>query len=698
MRFSTLAVLASLVVTASLPATAQSIRVDNSDKNVDTRVYSLYTPAQGPTAPFAQFLTAGAVFFEGFESSTPDEAPAGWVVENLNGDANAWFTFDAATNPAIVRTGERSALVLFDAASAADDWMVSPGFSLTAGTAYRVSFWFKPGNAGFGTAEDIELAIGDAQTVAAMTTILADLDGVPAGDFQQVVADYTPSASGTYHLGFHCNSPADQFFCAVDDITVNPAPTGPVISVNQSAVAFGPVPNGSGATVAVAITNDGTSDLTVNSVSRNGDDEFSFDLSGLSGTITPGATETFDISFMPTEDGDYSGSFSISSNDPGSPTIITVTGSGVTPPDNDTIAGAIPITGPGTYTGTNVNATSAGEPVPSCQENQDASVFWSYTPTADATIAIDLAASEFDTILTFHEADGTEIDCNDDIDFFAGQPQSRLSGIEVTGGTTYLIRVAGFSFDGVTDQGAISFDLYEYTATASGFGRAIDGSTSFSRPSSNGDGTSGSCTTSTSTMVYDAVDVTVSESGPYQITANFDGYDGYLLVYEGGFDDADVCTNLIARDDDFDNGNGAAAGAQVPFVALDAGTTYTFVVTTFDASTAAGAYSFEVVGAGAVTFPVANEADLEGRVSLGTPSPNPTVGAFRLGVTLTSPESVRVTVLDVLGREVAVVHDGPLVAGETMLSGTTRGLPAGQYLVRAVGETFAQSRAMTVVR
>ena len=501
-----------------------------------------------------------------------------------------------------------------------------------------------------------------------------------------------PSASGTFHLGLHCNSPADQFFCAVDDILVNPAPLGPVITVNPSTIEFGRVANGTTATTTVTITNDGTADLTVDSaLCQMGQRVLLRPLRARVGTIAPGESDSFDVSFSPTADGDYSGSFSISSSASGSPTVITVIGSGVTPPDNDTIAGATPITGPGTYTGTNINATIAGEPVPSCQEFQDASVFWSYTPAADATIAIDLAASDFDTILTFHEADGTEIACNDDIDFFGGQAQSRLSSIEVEGGTTYLIRVAGYSFEGETEQGAISFDLYEYTATASSFGRAIDGSTSFSRPSSNGDGTSGSCSTSSNSMVYDAVDVTVSESGPYQVTANFDGFDGYLLVYDDGFDAADVCTNLIGRDDDFDNGNGAGAGAQVPFVVLEPGTTYTLVVTTFDASTAAGPYTFEVVGAGAVAFPVSSETDLEETVSLGAPSPNPTIGVFRMGVTLSSAESVRVTVLDVLGREVAVVHDGPLVAGETVLSGTTRGLPGrsvhdpgGRRDVRAV--------------
>ena len=47
---------------------AQTPRVDASDKDVDARVYSLYSPSRAADTAFTQFMSAGAIFFEGFES------------------------------------------------------------------------------------------------------------------------------------------------------------------------------------------------------------------------------------------------------------------------------------------------------------------------------------------------------------------------------------------------------------------------------------------------------------------------------------------------------------------------------------------------------------------------------------------------------------------------------------------------------
>ena len=56
-------------------------------------------------------------------------------------------------------------------------------------------------------------------------------------------------------------------------------------------------------------------------------------------------------------------------------------------------------------------------------------------------------------------------------------------------------------------------------------------------------------------------------------------------------------------------------------------------------------------------------------------------------------------VLDVLGRVVAVLHEGSLAAGARSFSLSTERLPAGVYVVRAdFGEAGAASRAVTVLR
>lgn len=78
--------------------------------------------------------------------------------------------------------------------------------------------------------------------------------------------------------------------------------------------------------------------------------------------------------------------------------------------------------------------------------------------------------------------------------------------------------------------------------------------------------------------------------------------------------------------------------------------------------------------------------------------PNPATGTVTVAVSLAERTEVRVDVVDVLGRRVAVLHDGPLSVGEHRLSLDGSGLPAGVYVVRATGGGLDHSRRVTLVR
>jgi len=77
--------------------------------------------------------------------------------------------------------------------------------------------------------------------------------------------------------------------------------------------------------------------------------------------------------------------------------------------------------------------------------------------------------------------------------------------------------------------------------------------------------------------------------------------------------------------------------------------------------------------------------------------PNPTAGRATATLALPKAVEVRVAVYDVLGREVAVLHDGPLAAGSHRLA-FDGDLPAGVYLVRATGDGLRAAQRVTVVR
>ena len=90
--------------------------------------------------------------------------------------------------------------------------------------------------------------------------------------------------------------------------------------------------------------------------------------------------------------------------------------------------------------------------------------------------------------------------------------------------------------------------------------------------------------------------------------------------------------------------------------------------------------------------PVAGQA-------VGDVFPNPSPGRAALELTVAEAQHVRVTVYDVLGREVAVAFDGeapPGAAVRVSLGGAA--LAPGAYVVRVTGETFTEARRLTVTR
>jgi choice-of-anchor B domain-containing protein len=96
--------------------------------------------------------------------------------------------------------------------------------------------------------------------------------------------------------------------------------------------------------------------------------------------------------------------------------------------------------------------------------------------------------------------------------------------------------------------------------------------------------------------------------------------------------------------------------------------------------------------------PVASEpdGDASGRLAVG---PNPVRSRSRVSFSLGAPGDVRLSVADVLGREVAVLDEGARGAGPQHAWLDGRGLPAGTYVVRlSVDGRATGSVRATVVR
>lgn len=100
-----------------------------------------------------------------------------------------------------------------------------------------------------------------------------------------------------------------------------------------------------------------------------------------------------------------------------------------------------------------------------------------------------------------------------------------------------------------------------------------------------------------------------------------------------------------------------------------------------------------------VAAPVAVEETTQaGAFVLHPAYPNPLASHATVGLDLPTAQAVRVAVFDLLGREVAVLHNGPLAAGGHDLVLDAARLPSGVYVVRAMGPGLAALQRFTLVR
>ena len=95
---------------------------------------------------------------------------------------------------------------------------------------------------------------------------------------------------------------------------------------------------------------------------------------------------------------------------------------------------------------------------------------------------------------------------------------------------------------------------------------------------------------------------------------------------------------------------------------------------------------------------VAAEPGAEGGSGITSIWPNPAVDRAEIAVRVTAPGDARLTLHDALGREVAVLHDGPLAPGTHALALRARGLAPGVYVARLQAGASVATRTLTLAR
>ncbi len=120
-------------------------------------------------------------------------------------------------------------------------------------------------------------------------------------------------------------------------------------------------------------------------------------------------------------------------------------------------------------------------------------------------------------------------------------------------------------------------------------------------------------------------------------------------------------------------------------------TDFTSLVQEWQASYGSRGYLYDAAAVGVGTPPAPIPA-------LSQSSPNPAGHRTTIRFLLSRPERVRLTVLDLAGREVARLVEGELPAGQHAVSLETRDLGSGLYFYRLQTETSVQGRKLMVLR
>jgi hypothetical protein len=147
------------------------------------------------------------------------------------------------------------------------------------------------------------------------------------GQTASYTVQFAPSATGSAsgQISFSSNSATNP--------TVSLSGTGAAVqvlqlSVSQSSLAFGSITVGSSNSQSLVLTNSGNANVTVSQIAVTGT---GFSGSGITApvTLTPGQNASYTTQFAPTATGSDSGQITFTSNASNSPTVVSLSGTGV---------------------------------------------------------------------------------------------------------------------------------------------------------------------------------------------------------------------------------------------------------------------------------------------------------------------------------------------------------------------------------
>ena len=152
---------------------------------------------------------------------------------------------------------------------------------------------------------------------------------VPAGQSTTLTANFKPASAGNVSgsISIVSNASATPMAISLSGAGQSSNQGSPVIAATPTSINFGNVVVGNLTSELLTVSNTGTANLTISSLTQSGT---GFTWSGLSvpATLTPGQSANLSIDFDPATTGSQSGSISLASNAAGSPLVVSLTGTG----------------------------------------------------------------------------------------------------------------------------------------------------------------------------------------------------------------------------------------------------------------------------------------------------------------------------------------------------------------------------------
>ncbi|CAN1497015.1 Secretion system C-terminal sorting domain [Flavobacteriaceae bacterium] len=172
-----------------------------SDYSVWSGPISFNTVFQPATPPYTTSLEDTNLGFLGWASSITGTGATA---------TNDWFLYDGGTGSTLAQSGTISALAFSNGTTVSSGRMYSRGINLAANEVATITYYVRNYlGAGATGSASYKLTVGNAQTTAAQTTVLATETGISSIAFAPKSFTYTPTTAGVYYFSFLHNSPAN---------------------------------------------------------------------------------------------------------------------------------------------------------------------------------------------------------------------------------------------------------------------------------------------------------------------------------------------------------------------------------------------------------------------------------------------------------------------------------------------------------